>query len=105
MLAMKDFSRKSIFKAIEACAEARMINLEAMAKERFAILLRKENEIEHSNEYLTSSYWLYQDWGAHAKALQLSQKYEFLKVRYFFMLFLHYFVQLLSFKAFMIWFP
>ena len=32
-----------------------------------------------NNDYITSSYWLYQDWGAHAKAVHL-EAYEFLKV-------------------------
>ena len=80
MLAMKAPKRKTFTKAINACAEARMINLEAIAKERFAMLLMKENEVALANDYLTSSYWLYRDWGAHAKALQLLQTYDFLKV-------------------------
>jgi len=53
--------------------------LEAMAKERYAGFLFKENDVALGNEYLTSSYWRYRDWGADFKALCLSQKYEFLK--------------------------
>jgi len=79
MLAMKAPKRKTFTKAINACAEARMINLEAIAKERFAMLLMKENDVALANDYLTSSYWLYRDWGAHAKALELLQTYDFLK--------------------------
>merc|ERR1719253_1685613 len=76
---MKAPKRKTFTKAINACAEARMINLEAIAKERFAMLLMKENDVALANDHLTSSYWLYRDWGAHAKALQLLQTYDFLK--------------------------
>jgi len=77
---MKSPSRKAFSKAIEACSE--MIHLEAMSKERYAsFLLNQEKDTELANEYITSSYWLYQDWGAHAKALQLSQQNDFLKVR------------------------
>ena len=81
MLAMKDPSRKAFSKAIEASSEAGMVHLEAMSKERYAsFLLNQEKDTELANEYITSSYWLYQDWGAHAKALQLSQQNDFLKV-------------------------
>jgi len=82
MLAMKGPSRKSYTKAVEACSEAGMVHLEAISKERYAsFLLNQEKDTELANEYITSSYWLYQDWGAHAKALQLSQQNDFLKVR------------------------
>ena len=78
---MKSPSKKSYTKTIEACSEASMVHLEAMAKERYAsFLLNQEKDTELANEYLTSSYWLYQDWGAYAKALQLSQQNDFLKV-------------------------
>ena len=80
MLAMKGPSREAFKKAIDACAEANMIHLEAMAKERYASFLSNEKDMALANDYITSSYWLYQDWGAHAKALQLSQQYDFLKV-------------------------
>jgi len=79
MLAMQ-VSRREVFeKAIDACNEASMVHLEAMAKERYAALLKRENDTPLSNDYITSSYWLYQDWGAHGKALQLSQQYDFLQ--------------------------
>ena len=83
MCAMRVPSREAFKKAIEATAEANMIHLEAAAKERFALLLYSEKEEAHANDYITSSYWLYREWGAHAKALKLSQQYEFLKVRSF----------------------
>jgi len=79
MLAMKRPSKEAYGKAIDACSEASMIHLEAMAKERFAAFLIREKNAALANEYITSSYWLYQDWGAHAKALHLSQQHEFLK--------------------------
>ena len=80
MLAMKGPSRKAFSKAIEASEQAGMVHLEAMSKERYAAFLNQEKDTELANEYLTSSYWLYQDWGAYAKALQLSQQNDFLKV-------------------------
>ena len=80
MLAVKKPSREAFNTAIDACNEAGMVHLEAMAKERYGALLKKENDTPLANDYLIASYWLYQDWGAHAKALQLSQEYEFLEV-------------------------
>ena len=82
---MKSPSKKSFTKAIDACSEAGMVHLEAMSKERYAAFLNQEKDTELANEYITSSYWLYQDWGAHAKALQLSQQNDFLKVRILFL--------------------
>ena len=80
MLALKSPSREAFTKAIDACSEASVTHLEAMARERYAILLDQESQTELANEYITSCYWLYQDWGAHAKALQLSRQYPFLEV-------------------------
>ena len=80
MLAVKKPSREAFNTAIDACNEAGMVHLEAIAKERYGTLLKKENDTPLANDYLISSYWLYRDWGAHAKALQLSQEYEFLEV-------------------------
>ena len=57
-----------------------MINLEAIAKERYATYLREENDTTMANEYITSAYWLYQDWGAFGKVVELTQKFDFLKV-------------------------
>ena len=82
MFALKGPSRKSFLKAIDACAEADMVHLEAPARERFAAFLRAENNLELAKEQITSSYWLYRDWGAYAKALDLSQQYVFIKVSY-----------------------
>ena len=83
MCAMRLPSREAFKKAIEATAEANMIHLKAMAKERFALLLYGEKEEALANDCITSSYWLYREWGAHGKALKLSQQYDFLKVRRF----------------------
>ncbi len=83
MLAVRVPSREAFKKAIEATAEANMIHLEAMAKEHFALLMYGEKEEALANDYIISSYWLYREWGAHAKALTLSQQYEFIKVRRF----------------------
>ena len=80
MLAMKEPSRLAFEKATDACAEASMIHLQAMATERYAMYLYEENDEALAKEFITSSYWLYQDWGADAKALQLTQLYDFLKV-------------------------
>ena len=90
ILALKGPSRKSFLKAIDACAEADMVHLEAPARERFAAFLRTENNLELAKEQITSSYWLYRDWGAYAKALDLSQQYVFIKVSYKLFLFLSF---------------
>ena len=78
MLAMKSPSRKSFEKAIDACIESNMIHLEAMAKERYSVFLNGEKDTALANDYITSSFWLYQDWGAYSKALQLKQQNSFL---------------------------
>lgn len=77
--AMKSPSRYAFSKAIEACADGNFVNLEAMINERYAAYLRKENDEAASKECITSAYFLYQDWGAYAKALELSEGHEFLK--------------------------
>lgn len=79
LLAMKCPSRDTFNTAIRACAYAGLTHLEAMAKEQYALFLYTENDELLANDYLTSSYLLYQDWGAHAKATQLLQKHAFLK--------------------------
>ena len=76
---MKSPSRDAFREAIESCAEGKFVNLEAMINERYAAFLRKENDEAASNECLTDAYFLYQEWGAHAKALQLSKDHDFLK--------------------------
>ena len=76
---MKNQSRETFTKAIDACAEASFIHLEAMAKERFAVYLMKQNEEDAAKDYITSCYWLYQDWGAHGKAWHLLQEHSYLK--------------------------
>lgn len=80
MLAMQSPSSDAFEKAIGACAEAGMIHLEAMANERYAMFLYEDKIEALANEYMTSSFWLYQDWGAQAKVIQLTQQYNFLKV-------------------------
>jgi len=79
LLAVKNQSRESFTNAIAAASEACMIHLEAMAKERYAVFLTRENDEDAAREYLVSSYWAYQDWGAHAKALALSEQHHYLK--------------------------
>ena len=76
---MKSPSQDAFRKAIEACAEGNFLNLEAMINERYAAFLREEKDEAASNKCLTDAYFLYQEWGAHAKALQLSKDHEFLK--------------------------
>ena len=83
MLAMKRPSSEAFKKAIDACSEAGMVHLEAMSREHYAAFLFGQNNEALGNDYIMSSYWLYQDWGAHAKALQLYQRYDFLKVSLF----------------------
>ncbi len=77
--AMKSPSRDTFCKAIEACAEGNFVNLEAMVNERYAAFLKEEKDEAAFNECIANAYFLYQDWGAHAKALQLSEEHEFLK--------------------------
>ena len=84
MLAMKSPSKVAFEKAIDACAEASMIHLEAMANERYAAYLMEAKETELAKDYLTKSYWLYQEWGAHGKNFLLSQQHHLLwKLLYF----------------------
>ena len=66
-------------KAIDACAEVSLTQLEAIARVRYAVFLTKENEVELAHEQITASYWKYQDWGAYGKAVRMVQQYAFLK--------------------------
>ena len=75
---MKNWNRKSFEKAVDACIESNMIHLEAMAKERYSAFLIGEKDEALANDYITSSFWLYTDWGAFNKALQLKQQNSFL---------------------------
>ncbi len=77
--AMKSPSRDAFCKAIEACAEGNFVNLEAMVNERYAAFLRGVQDEAASKECIANAYFLYQEWGADAKALQLSEDHEFLK--------------------------
>ena len=83
MKALKRSNRQAFSSAIDACAEATFIHLEAMAREQFALFLYKENDTKAGNDYLTSAFWLYRDWRADFKALRMSEEYEFLKVRHY----------------------
>ncbi len=70
-------SRDAFRKAIEACAKGNFVNLEAMVNERYAAFLGEEKDEAASNECIANAYFLYQDWSAHAKALQLSKDHDF----------------------------
>lgn len=89
---MKCPSIEAFEKAINACADTRMLHLEIMARERYAVFLYEQKNEQLAGDYMISAYWMYQDWGAHAKALQLLRQYEFLKVSTF--LFLSRFIVL-----------
>lgn len=80
MMALKRPSGQAFSMAIDACAEANFVHLEAMAREQYALFLYKENNISAGNEYMAASFWLYRDWRADFKALTMSEEYEFLKV-------------------------
>ena len=79
MLALKKPNREAFQEAIDACAEAKFVHLEAMAAERYATLLKDENDIGQANDFLATAYWRYRDWGADAKASSLVEEHEFLK--------------------------
>lgn len=79
MVAMKKPSESAFEAAIDAAAEASTIHLEAMAKERYAFFLQQQNEESRANDCIASSYFSYYDWGAHYKALKMTQDYPFLK--------------------------
>jgi hypothetical protein len=69
LLALKQQGIKSFELAIDSCAEASLPHLEAMAKERYGTYLCHEgNSTTIGQDYLVSAYWLYYNWGAHAKA-------------------------------------
>jgi hypothetical protein len=56
-----------------------MPHLEAMARERYAMFLLTQNELELANDQIASAYWLYYDWGAHGKSVAMAWEYPFLK--------------------------
>jgi hypothetical protein len=77
--ALKKPTRKAFTTAIDSCQEASMPHLEAMARERYAMFLLTQNELELANDQITSAYWLYYDWGAHGKSVAMAWEYPFLK--------------------------
>lgn len=78
LLAMKKPSKSAFEAAIDAAAEASTIHLEAMVKERYGLFLQHQNEDKLANDCIASSYFSYYDWGAHSKALRMTQEYPFL---------------------------
>lgn len=69
MLAMKQPSIKSYELAINSCTSAQLPHMEAIAKEHYGLhLCRDRNATSIGQDYLVSSYWLYCNWGADAKA-------------------------------------
>lgn len=76
---MKNPCSDAFVKAIDACRDGHFVNLEAMLNERYAAFLIKNNDEVASKDCIINAYFLYQDWGAHAKALQLSKEHEYLK--------------------------
>ncbi len=78
MLAMKKPSKSAFEAAIDAATEATTIHLEAMVKEQYGLFLQQKNEDKLANDCIASSYFCYYDWGAHAKALRMTQDYPFL---------------------------
>jgi len=77
--ALKKPTKKAFTAAVDCCREANMPHLEAMARERYAMFLLTQNELDLAHSFITSAYWLYFDWGAHAKSVSLAQEYPFLK--------------------------
>ena len=80
MLALKNPMKAAFVRAINACGEAKFIHLKAMALERYSEYLRTQNDTQLANDCISSAYCSYRDWGANAKALELQQSYDFLKV-------------------------
>lgn len=79
MLAMKKPSKAAFESAIDATAEASTLHLEAIVKEQYGLYLQQQNEDKLAHDCLSSSYFSYYDWGAHFKALRMTQEYPFLK--------------------------
>ena len=79
MLAMKKPSKSAFESAIDATVEAATIHLEAMVKEQYGLYLQQRNEGNLARDCLAASYFTFYDWGAHAKALRMTEQYPFLK--------------------------
>jgi hypothetical protein len=81
MQALKSPSIKSFELAISSCAEAQFPHLEAMAKEHYGMyLMQSDINFSIGQDYIVSSYWLYFNWGAHAKASIMRKKHECIKI-------------------------
>lgn len=80
LLALKSPTQQAYEFAIDACADEKFIHLEAMARERFSIYLEGRGDHALAKTHLEYSYWLFQDWSAHAKAAEMSRQYTWLKV-------------------------
>jgi len=65
--------------AIEACANARMIHLEAMMNERCSAWLQEQNDEGNARAHMLRAFSCYHSWGARAKVAQLRQLYPYLE--------------------------
>ncbi len=74
---MKSPSRDAFRDAIDECAEGKFVNLEVMVNDRYAAFFRHVKDEAASKECIANAYFLYQEWGADAKAMQLSKDHEF----------------------------
>ena len=80
MLAMKQPSIKTYELAIKSCSDAEFPHMEAMAKEHYGLhLCRGGSAVSVGQDYLVSSYWLYCNWGAHAKTTIMRNEHSCIK--------------------------
>mmetsp|Transcript_8321 Transcript_8321/g.19077 ORF Transcript_8321/g.19077 Transcript_8321/m.19077 type:complete len:1103 (+) Transcript_8321:335-3643(+) len=77
VLALKKPKKTAFEQAIDACNEAKLLQLEALAKERYAVFLR-DNGCSKSNAFMEVAYWSYLEWGAMAKVKKMRRAHPFL---------------------------
>lgn len=77
--AMKYQTKQAFEKAIERCMESEVTHLKAIASERYGVFLLDHDDATLAEDYITSAYWFYCDWGAHAKAAKMKHDYLFLR--------------------------
>ena len=70
VLALRKPKKAAFEQAIDACNEAKLLQLEALAKERYSVFLM-DNQDSRSIAFLEGAYWSYLEWGAMAKVKRM----------------------------------
>ncbi|KAL7567811.1 hypothetical protein ACA910_000562 [Epithemia clementina (nom. ined.)] len=83
MKALSKFNQAAFDEAIHVCGNPGLLNLSALMNERCGLMLLEEYNCGKRSEpihetYLKHAVWLYHDWGATGKVMQMQNRFNFL---------------------------